>query len=155
MMRRSATPNFKNIRTFSKSSRFELVDGDLTDEISINRLVKKIKPQYFINFGANSFVGCSWDMPLQIFETNALGVIRCLEAIRVYKPNCRFYSAGSSEEFGDVDYCPQDILHPLKPRSPYGLIQTRSCCIVHHSYVIRHSFPIHNFPSLVNRKEVS
>jgi len=139
MMRRSATPNFRNIETFSKSSRFELVDGDLTDEISINRLVKKIKPQYFINFGANSFVGCSWDMPLQIFETNALGVIRCLEAIKIYKPNCRFYSAGSSEEFGNVDYCPQDILHPLKPRSPYG---ASKCTARHVVKVYRESYGI-------------
>ena len=139
MMRRSATPNFKNVKTFSESPRFELVDGDLTDEISINRLVKKIKPQYFINFGANSFVGCSWDMPLQIFETNALGVIRCLEAIKIYKPNCRFYSAGSSEEFGNVDYSPQDILHPLKPRSPYG---ASKCTARHVVKVYRESYNI-------------
>jgi GDPmannose 4,6-dehydratase len=59
-------------------------------------------------------------MPLQVFETNTLGVIRCLEAIKKFKPDCRFYSAGSSEEFGDVDYSPQDIKHPIKPRSPYG-----------------------------------
>jgi len=139
MMRRSATPNFSNIESFSKTSRFELVDGDLTDEISINRLVKVIKPKYFINFGANSYVGCSWDMPLQIFETNALGVIRCLEAIKIYKPKCRFYSAGSSEEFGDVDYCPQDILHPLKPRSPYG---ASKCTARHVVKVYRESYNI-------------
>ena len=59
-------------------------------------------------------------MPLQVFDVNTLGVIRCLEAIRKFKPECRFYSAGSSEEFGDVDYTPQDIKHPIKPRSPYG-----------------------------------
>jgi GDPmannose 4,6-dehydratase len=59
-------------------------------------------------------------MPLQVFDVNTLGVIRCLEAIRKFKPECRFYSAGSSEELGDVDYSPQDIKHPIKPRSPYG-----------------------------------
>ena len=56
---------------------------------------------------------------MQTFDTNATGVLRCLEAIRRHKPDCRFYSAGSSEEFGDVDYSPQDINHPIKPRSPY------------------------------------
>ena len=120
MMRRSSNANKSNIEAFENHPRFNLVYGDLTDEISIDNLVKSISPDYFINFGANSFVGCSWDMPLQVFDVNALGVIRSLEAIRKFSPNCRFYSAGSSEELGDVDYSPQDINHPIKPRSPYG-----------------------------------
>lgn len=120
MARRSGTPNHLNIEDFQDNERFHLVDGDLTDSASIDNLVKRIKPNYFINFGANSFVGVSWEMPLQVFEANTLGVIRCLEAIKKFKPDCRFYSAGSSEEFGDVDYSPQDIKHPIKPRSPYG-----------------------------------
>tara|TARA_Y100000310_G_scaffold317534_1_gene370496 strand:- start:139 stop:1209 length:1071 start_codon:yes stop_codon:yes gene_type:complete len=140
MMRRSATPNFSNIKEALKNSRFELVDGDLTDEVCISNLIKKIKPSYLVNFGANSFVGCSWNMPLQVFDTNALGVIRCLEAIKTHKPNCRFYSAGSSEEFGDVDYSPQDILHPLKPRSPYG---ASKCAARHAVKVYRESYNIY------------
>ena len=128
MMRRSANPNFINTKKFENHENFEFVHGDLTDEVSINELVKKIKPDYFINFAANSFVGCSWDMPMQVYDVNALGVIRCLEAIRKHNPTCRFYSAGSSEEFGDVDYSPQDLEHPMKPRSPYGA----SKCSAHH-----------------------
>jgi len=120
MMRRSSNANFDNIKDFKDHADFSLCCGDLTDEVSINKLISEIQPDYFINFGANSFVGCSWDMPLQVFDVNTLGVIRCLEAIRKFKPDCRFYSAGSSEEFGDVDYTPQDISHPIKPRSPYG-----------------------------------
>tara|TARA_Y100000593_G_scaffold31767_3_gene62496 strand:- start:24995 stop:26059 length:1065 start_codon:yes stop_codon:yes gene_type:complete len=120
MMRRSATPSFKNTKKFKNNERFRFVFGDLTDGISIEKLVKEIQPDYFINFAANSFVGISWDMPLHVMDTNANGVVRCLDAIKKFQPNCRFYSAGSSEEFGDVDYCPQDLSHPIKPRSPYG-----------------------------------
>ena len=120
MMRRTSNANFSNISGIKEHKNFHVVQGDLTDEISINKLVDEIKPDYFINFAANSFVGCSWDMPLQVFDVNTLGVIRCLEAIRKFQPKCRFYSAGSSEELGDVDYSPQDIKHPIKPRSPYG-----------------------------------
>jgi len=120
MVRRVSNPNFINCSGFLDDSNFQLVYGDLTDEVSISKLVREIQPDYFINFAANSFVGCSWDMPLHVFDTNALGVLRCLEAIKNYQPNCRFYSAGSSEELGDVDYSPQDINHPIKPRSPYG-----------------------------------
>ena len=119
MMRRSANPNFENAKNFKEHPNFEFVYGDLTDDVSIDKLVREIQPEYFINFAANSFVGCSWDMPEQVFDVNAMGVLRCLEAIRKFQPTCRFYSAGSSEEFGDVDYSPQDIRHPIKP-SPYG-----------------------------------
>ena len=120
MIRRSSNPNFINCQSFINDSRFKLIYGDLSDSVSIDSIVQDIKPDYFINFGAQSFVGCSWEIPLQTFDTNATGVARCLEAIRKHSPSCRFYSAGSSEEFGDVAYSPQDINHPIKPRSPYG-----------------------------------
>ena len=120
MIRRSSNPNFINCQSFINDSRFKLIYGDLSDSVSIDSIVQDIKPDYFINFGAQSFVGCSWEIPLQTFDTNATGVARCLEAIRKHNPSCRFYSAGSSEEFGDVAYSPQDVNHPIKPRSPYG-----------------------------------
>ena len=120
MMRRSANPNFENAEGFKEHPNFEFVHGDLTDDVSLDKIVREVQPEYFINFAANSFVGCSWDMPEQVFDVNSLGVLRCLESIRKFQPTCRFYSAGSSEEFGDVDYSPQDIRHPIKPRSPYG-----------------------------------
>lgn len=120
MVRRSAKPDYSNLTEALKNNRFKLVVGDLSDSQSINNLVKEIQPDYFINFAAQSFVGSSWQIPEQTFEVTALGVLRCLEAIRKYTPNCRFYSAGSSEEMGDVQYSPQDLNHPIRPRSPYG-----------------------------------
>ena len=140
MIRRSSNPNFVNCKNFLNNSNFQLVYGDLTDDISIDKLVKEIQPDYFINFAANSFVGCSWDMPLHVLDTNTGGVVRCLEAIRKHQPNCRFYSAGSSEQFGDVDYSPQDMKHPMKPRSPYGA----SKCAAHHMVkVYRESYDMY------------
>jgi len=100
--------------------RFKLIHFDLLDSHSITDTIKNEKPDYFINFAAQSFVADSWKMPVLHFQTNALGVLHILEAIKMHAPNCRFYNAGSSEEFGDVQYCPQDINHPLRPRSPYG-----------------------------------
>lgn len=139
MIRRSSNPNFVNCQTFLNNPNFQLVYGDLTDDISIDKLVQEIQPDYFINFAANSFVGCSWDMPLHVLDTNTGGVIRCLEAIKKYQPNCRFYSAGSSEQFGDVDYSPQDMKHPFKPRSPYG---ASKCGADHIVKVYRESYGI-------------
>ena len=137
MMRRSSNPNFINTHKFKNNNNFKFVYGDLTDDVNIDRLVKDIQPDYFINFAANSFVGCSWDMPEQVLDANAIGVLRCMESIRKFKPDCRFYSAGSSEEFGDVDYSPQDINHPIKPRSPYG---ASKACARHLVKVYRESY---------------
>ena len=118
-IRRLSVPNHKNIEHIA-SDRFEIVEMDLSDEHSIFSTVQNIKPDFFINFAANSFVGNSWHMPVNHFDINALGVMRQLEAIRKICPNCRYYNAGSSEEFGDVMYSPQDLNHPPRPRSPYG-----------------------------------
>ena len=140
MIRRVSNPNFSNCKNFLEHPNFQLVYGDLVDEYSIAKLVQDIQPDYFINFATNSFVGCSWDMPMQVFDANAVGVMRCLEAVRAYQPNCRFYSAGSSEEFGDVDYAPQDMKHPLKPRSPYG---ASKCAARHLVKVYRESYDMY------------
>ena len=140
MIRRVSNPNFSNCKNFLEHPNFQLVYGDLVDEYSIAKLVQDIQPDYFINFAANSFIGCSWDMPMQVFDANAVGVMRCLEAVRAYQPNCRFYSAGSSEEFGDVDYAPQDMKHPLKPRSPYG---ASKCAARHLVKVYRESYDMY------------
>ena len=150
MMRRTSNVNKSNIKSFEKHPRFSLVYGDLTDEVSLDKLVREIQPDFFINFGANSFVGCSWDMPLQVFDVNTLGVIRCLESIRKFKPDCRFYSAGSSEELGDVDYSPQDIDHPIKPRSPYGASKAAARHIVK---VYRESYGIFAIHSILFNHE--
>jgi GDPmannose 4,6-dehydratase len=130
MVRRASTNNYSNIKHLLLNSRFKLVTGDLTDSQSIDNIVREIQPDYFINLAAQSFVGASWQIPEQTFDIDAIGVIRCLEAIRKHAPKCRFYNAGSSEELGNVDYSPQDENHPLKPRSPYGAAKAAARHIV-------------------------
>jgi GDPmannose 4,6-dehydratase len=130
MIRRSSTNKFSNIKHILNNNKFKIVTGDLSDPQSIDNLVRELKPDYFINLAAQSFVGSSWQIPEQTFDIDALGVIRCLESIRKHVPNCRFYNAGSSEELGNVDYSPQDENHPLKPRSPYGAAKAAARHIV-------------------------
>jgi GDPmannose 4,6-dehydratase len=124
-VRRLSVYNHKNISHID-NERFNLINFDLTDSHSIARIIEKIKPDYFINLAAQSFVGSSWDFAHQTWETNATSALHILEAIRLYHPTCRFYQAGSSEEFGDVSYVPQDEQHPLRPRSPYGASKAAS-----------------------------
>ena len=124
-VRRLSVYNHENIRDI-KSDRFYLINFDLTDSHAISRSVEKIQPDYFINFAAQSFVASSWDFARQTWETNSTAILDILEAIRLYKPSCRLYQAGSSEEFGNVLYTPQDENHPLRPRSPYGASKAAS-----------------------------
>lgn len=119
-IRRLSVKNHKNIEHLQNEPRFKLIDLDITDPVNIEKVIREEKPDYFINFAANSFVGNSWDMPVNHMMTNCMAVLYQLEAIRKFAPKCRYYNAGSSEEWGNVDYCPQDEKHPAKPRSPYG-----------------------------------
>ena len=130
MVRRSSTNNYHNIKHLLNNPRFKLIIGDLTDSQSIDNIVREYNPDYFINLAAQSFVGASWQIPEQTFDIDAIGVIRCLEAIKKHAPNCKFYNAGSSEELGNVDYSPQDEKHSLKPRSPYGAAKAAARHIV-------------------------
>jgi GDPmannose 4,6-dehydratase len=124
-VRRLSVYNHENIKHI-KSDRFHLINFDLTDSHAIARTVEKLQPDYFINFAAQSFVASSWDFAKQTWATNSTSVLDILEAIRLYKPSCRLYQAGSSEEFGNVLYSPQDEKHPLRPRSPYGASKAAS-----------------------------
>jgi len=118
--RRLSIKNHENLRHLENESRFKLINFDLSDAHSISKTIEQIKPEYFINLAAQTFVGSSWDFPAQTWECNTTGIIHILEAIRQHNPTCRFYNAGSSEEYGDVAYTPQDENHPARPRSPYG-----------------------------------
>ncbi len=119
-VRRLSVKNHENIKHLVNNNRFKLIDLDITDQSNVDRVISDEKPDYFINFAANSFVGVSWDMPENHMNTNCMAVLYQLEAIRKHCPECRYYNAGSSEEFGDVEFSPQDETHPLRPRSPYG-----------------------------------
>ena len=82
----------------------------------------------------------SWEYPIQTWDTDADAVLHILESIRRFAPSCRFYNAGSSEEFGDVIYSPQDEKHPLRPQSPYGAAK---CAARHVVRVYRESYKLY------------
>jgi GDPmannose 4,6-dehydratase len=120
-VRRLSVKNHENIQHLIGNPRFKLIDLDVSDQANTEQVIAEEKPDYFINFAANSFVGVSWKQPVNHMMTNAMAVMYQLEAIRKYCPQCRYYNAGSSEEFGDVVCAPQDETHPIRPRSPYGV----------------------------------
>jgi GDPmannose 4,6-dehydratase len=98
--------------------------GDLTDGVTIRRILEQVKPQEFYNLGAQSHVRVSFDAPEYTVDTVAMGTLRILEGIRDYQQRTgsevRFYQAGSSEMFGLVQEVPQKETTPFYPRSPYA-----------------------------------
>ena len=138
--RRLSVKNHDNILHLENESRFELINMDLNDAHSIRDAVIDIQPDYFINFAAQSFVAGSWDYPIQTWDTDADAVLHILESIRRFAPNCKFYNAGSSEEFGDVICSPQNENHPLRPQSPYGAAK---CAARHIVRVYRESYNLY------------
>lgn len=119
MVRRTSTVLYERIQHIQDD--INIVQGDLGDQISLNRAVEEIQPDEVYNLAAQSFVPTSWNQPVFTGDTTALGVTRMLEAIHMVKPDTRFYQASSSEMFGKVQAVPQTESTPFYPRSPYGV----------------------------------
>jgi GDPmannose 4,6-dehydratase len=119
VVRRSSTENFERINHIR--DKISLVQADLLDQLSLNKVVKEIQPDEIYNLAAQSFVPTSWVQPILTGEFTALGVTRVLEAIRATDRPVKFYQASSSEMFGKVRETPQSESTPFYPRSPYGV----------------------------------
>lgn len=110
----------------SKGNRFILHYGDMTDSANLVKLVADIKPDEIYNLAAQSHVKVSFDMPEYTANTDGIGTLRLLEAIRIagLEKTCRFYQASTSELFGGLDYNRPEKGYtedsPMHPRSPYG-----------------------------------
>lgn len=123
MARRTSTGGFQDgrLRWLGIVDRVKIVDGDLTDLSSMIRLVKEIEPDEVYNLGAQSFVGTSWHQPLLTAQVTAVGVTNVLEAVRLIRPDARFYQASSSEMYGLIQETHQSETTPFYPRSPYAV----------------------------------
>lgn len=119
MVRRTSTETVGRIAHLLDD--IELVHGDLLDQNSLIDIVQRFQPDEVYNLAAQSFVPTSWQQPVLTGEFTALGVTRMLEALRIAKPDARFYQASSSEMFGKVVEVPQNEKTPFYPRSPYGV----------------------------------
>ena len=108
---------------FEKKRKFFLHYGDITDAISVSRLIKKIKPSEIYNLAAQSHVSVSFEVPEYTANADAIGALRILEAIKFhgFEKITKFYQAGTSEMFGKVQETPQSEKTPFYPRSPYGV----------------------------------
>lgn len=119
LTRRTSTTNYARIENIV--DKINLISGDLLDQYSLFQAIQESQPDEIYNLAAQSFVKASWEQPMFTGESTALGVTRMLDAMRMSKPNAKFYQASSSEMFGKVIEIPQTETTPFYPRSPYGV----------------------------------
>src|SRR6202795_2154536 len=102
--------------------RLTLHYGDLTDSTNLIRIIQEVQPDEIYNLAAQSHVAVSFETPEYTANSDALGTLRVLEAIRILglERKARFYQASTSEMFGKVQEIPQRETTPFYPRSPYG-----------------------------------
>src|SRR3989344_4570126 len=103
--------------------KFFLHHGDLTDSSSLIRIIQQVRPDEIYNLAAQSHVAVSFEEPEYTANSDALGALRILEAIRILglEKTTRFYQASTSELYGKVQEIPQRETTPFYPRSPYGV----------------------------------
>jgi len=119
MVRRTSHHSFERIEHLL--DRVQIVTADLLDQHSLTVVMQEVRPDEVYNLAAQSYVPTSWTQPVLTGEFTALGVTRILEAIRLVRPEARFYQASSSEMFGRVQESPQHEGTAFYPRSPYGV----------------------------------
>jgi len=119
VVRRTSHDSYERIQHLV--GRIEVVAADLLDQHSLQTVVRETRPDEIYNLASQSFVPTSWTQPVLTGEFTALGVTRLLDALRLEKPDARFYQASSSEMFGKVRETPQRETTPFHPRSPYGV----------------------------------
>ncbi|MGB2602384.1 MAG: GDP-mannose 4,6-dehydratase [Candidatus Sulfotelmatobacter sp.] len=119
LVRRSSSKNFERIESLIDD--IHLVEGDLTDQSSLDSVIHEVQPDEVYNMAAQSFVPASWNQAVLTGDVTGLGVMRVLEALRKHRPQAKFLQASSSEMFGKVRETPQTEKTPFYPRSPYGV----------------------------------
>ena len=132
MVRRSSTEKRERIDHLEGNPNFTVHYGDLSDSLSLVRLIGSIKPDEIYNLAAQSHVGVSFDVPEYTADVVATGVLRVLEAVRIcgLEKTCRIYQASTSELYGKVEEVPQRETTPFHPYSPYAVAKQYGFWIV-------------------------
>ncbi len=122
IVRRASTEKKERIDHLEGNPNFHLHYGDLTDSLSLVKIISKVEPDEIFNLAAQSHVAVSFEVPEYTADATGTGVIRLLEAIRTcgLEKKCRFYQASTSELFGKVQDIPQSETTPFYPYSPYA-----------------------------------
>lgn len=132
VIRRSSVEYRERISHLEGREDFHLHYGDLSDSISLVKIIGKVRPDEIYNLAAQSHVGVSFDVPEYTADVVAVGVLRVLEAVRLcgLEESCKIYQASTSELYGKVEEVPQSENTPFHPYSPYAVAKQYGFWIV-------------------------
>ena len=132
LIRRSSTEKKERIDHLLGHPHFYVHYGDMTDSLSIIKLLQKVRPNEIYNLAAQSHVAVSFDVPEYTANADAIGTLRVLEAVRMLgmEQSCRIYQASTSELYGKVEAVPQNESTPFHPFSPYAVAKLYGYWIV-------------------------
>lgn len=132
IVRRSSVERKERIEHLIGNKNLHIHYGDMTDSISLVRIVGEVRPDEFYNLAAQSHVKVSFEIPEFTANADAIGALRCLEAIRMagIEKTCRYYQASTSELYGKVQEIPQSETTPFYPYSPYAAAKQYAFWIV-------------------------
>ncbi len=132
IVRRTSVDRKENIEHLVGRERFHVHYGDMMDSLAIVGIVKSVEPDEIYNLAAQSHVAVSFVVPEYTADTDAIGVLRILEAVRILglEKKCRIYQASTSELFGKVEEVPQKETTPFRPYSPYAVAKQYGFWIV-------------------------
>jgi len=119
IIRRSSS--FNTSRIDHIYPKLHLHYGDVTDTLSIEHIIQKVKPDEIYNLAAQSHVQVSFELPEYTGQVDAMGVLRLIETVRNYSPHTKIYQASTSELYGKAQEVPQNEKTTFYPRSPYGV----------------------------------
>ena len=119
LIRRKSRMNYGNI--FCILDRIHIIDGDITDMVSLLKAIEISQPNEIYNLAAQSFITRCWQQPITTSYVNGLGVTNLLEAIRITNKNIKYYQASTSELYGMVSEVPQTEKTSFRPRNPYAI----------------------------------
>lgn len=128
--RNNHSDSFEKLKILQIDEHIVMEECDLLDLSSIINLINKYKPTEIYNLAAQSSVGLSFKQPIGTINFNIVSVLNLLEAIRLVKPDMRFYQASSSEMYGKVNNLPVTINTPMHPLSPYAISKASAHWIV-------------------------
>lgn len=132
IIRRSSVDFRERINHLESNDKFFLHYGDLSDSISLVKIINQVKPDEIYNLAAQSHVQVSFDVPENTADVDAVGVLRILEAVRIcgIEKTCKIYQASTSELFGKVEEVPQSENTPFHPYSPYAVAKQYAYWII-------------------------
>ena len=132
IIRRSSVDFRERINHLESNDKFYLHYGDLSDSISLVKIINQVKPDEIYNLAAQSHVQVSFDVPENTADVDAVGVLRILEAVRIcgLEKTCKIYQASTSEPFGKVEEVPQSETTPFHPYSPYAVAKQYAYWII-------------------------